>query len=85
MATFTISPLAQIPMPSIQPGGFTTNGAIQILVSGLAGQSCILQASTNLSDWISLGTNMPVAAPFYVFDPAAINYSYRFYRVMEQP
>ncbi len=85
VATFTISPPAQIPMPSIQPGGFTTNGAIQILVSGLAGQSCILQASTNLSDWISLGTNMPVAAPFYVFDPAAINYSYRFYRVMEQP
>lgn len=85
VATFTISPLPQAPVPSIGLGVFTTNGTMQLQLSGLAGQSCILQASTNLSDWISLGTNMPVAAPFYMFDPAATNYSYRFYRTIQQP
>jgi hypothetical protein len=85
VATFTISRLPESPVPGIELGGFTTSGIIQLQVSGWAGWSYILQASTNLSDWISLGTNMPVATPFYMFDPAATNYSYRFYRTIQQP
>jgi hypothetical protein len=85
VATFAISPLPQAAVPGIEPGGFTTNGIMPLQLSGLAGWSYILQASTDLSNWISIGTNVPVATPFYMFDPAAANFPYRFYRVMEQP
>ena len=83
-ATFTISPLPQIPSPSIAPVGFTTNGTMQLQLSGLAGQGYTLQATGDFLNWISLGTNVPVATPFYLFDPAATNFSYRFYRSMQQ-
>jgi hypothetical protein len=85
VATFTISPLAQVPAPTIQPDGFTTNGVIRLLVSGFAERTYILQASTNLVDWISLSTNVPVATPFDVLDTGAPNFRDRFYRVIEQP
>jgi hypothetical protein len=85
VATFTISPLSQTPVFKIEPGGFKTNGTMQLLVSGLAGRSYILQASSNLSDWISINTNVPVATPFYAFDPASTNFSSRFYRAIQQP
>jgi hypothetical protein len=83
--TFGISPSAPASAPSLQPGVFTTNGVLQLPVSGMAGMSYTLQASTNLSNWISLGTNVPVAAPFYLFDPSAANFPNRFYRVLQQP
>ncbi len=85
VATFTISPMLQAPAPGIEPVGFTTNGTMQLQLSGLAGWSYILQASTNLSDWISLGTSVPVATPFYMFDPAATGFQHRFYRAVQQP
>jgi hypothetical protein len=81
-ATFTISSLSPAPVPSLEPGGFTTNGTLQLQLSGLAGRSYILQASTNLSNWVSIGTNIPVVTPFYTSDPAAINYLQRFYRLL---
>jgi hypothetical protein len=82
---FGISSLPQIPTPAIAAVRFLTNETIQLQVSGLAGRSYILQASTNLSNWISLVTNRPVAAPFYLTDPAAANFPYRFYRIIQQP
>jgi hypothetical protein len=82
-AAFTICPPAQKPTPSIRPVGFTTNGILQLELSGLAGKSYLLQASTNLSDWISIGTNLPMATPFDISDPAAANFPARFYRVVQ--
>ncbi|HEV2437361.1 MAG TPA: hypothetical protein VG077_15325 [Verrucomicrobiae bacterium] len=84
VAVFTISPPGQTPAPSIQSVGFMTNGTMQLQLSGLAGESYLVQASTNLLDWVPLGTNMPVATPFYLADPAATNVPVRFYRVMQQ-
>jgi uncharacterized repeat protein (TIGR03806 family) len=66
------------------PGGFT-NGAFQLQVSGTAGKSYILQASTNLTDWISLTTNSPSATPFYLLDQDATNFPSRFYRAVQLP
>jgi hypothetical protein len=85
VATFAISPLPQAPVPGIASGGFTTNGTIQLQLSGLAGWSYILQASTNLSNWISLGTNVPVATPFDMSDASATILSCRFYRTIQRP
>jgi hypothetical protein len=84
-ATFTISSLSPVPALSLKPGGFTTNGNLHLQLSGLAGKNYVLQASTNLSNWISLGTNVPVATPFYLSDPAATNFPNRFYRAVQQP
>jgi hypothetical protein len=84
-ASFTISTLQQVPVLSIELGGFATNGTTQLELSGLAGKNYILQTSTNLSDWISIGTNVPVATPFYMSDPAATNFPNRFYRAVQQP
>lgn len=82
-AEFTIAPLAPSPAPSLQLAGFMTNGAVQLNISGLADRNDVLQASTNLSDWVSIATNVPVATPFYVSDVAATNFPSRFYRVTQ--
>jgi hypothetical protein len=84
-ATFTISTLSPVPAPSIESGGFAANGTMQLQLSGLAGKDYVLQSSTNLSSWISIGTNVPVATPFYMTDPAATNFPNRFYRAVQQP
>ena len=58
---------------------------MQLQLSGLAVGNYILQASANLSNWISIGTNVPVATPFYMSDPVSKNFSSRFYRAVQQP
>ena len=85
MATFAVSSGLPVPAPTIEAGGFTTNGNRQLQISGFAGKNYVLQASTNLSNWVPIGTNVPVATPFYMSDPAATNFPGRFYRAVLQP
>ena len=54
-----------------------TNGAFQFSIAGQSGQTNIIQASTNLVNWISIGTNVG-SVPFT--DHSATNYPHRFYR-----
>jgi hypothetical protein len=54
-----------------------TNNRLQYGVTGATGTSCIIQASTNAVDWVSIQTN---TSPFTFTDTSAINYPYRFYR-----
>jgi len=84
-ATFIISTSSQLPTSRIEADGFTTNETMQLQLSGLAGRKFILQASGDLLNWISLSTNLPVATPFYTFDPAATNFPHRFYRTIQLP
>ena len=77
---FTILP----PIQFISPGIFT-NGTFRVQVSATTNKSYILQASTNLLQWVALSTNTPAATPFYVSDPNATNFSHRFYRVLQGP
>jgi hypothetical protein len=44
-----------------------------------------VQASTNLTDWTSIFTNHAPTPPFDWSDPAASNFSRRFYRVQLGP
>jgi len=60
------------------PSGF------QMQVSGLVGKNYILQASTNLIDWISLETNSATASELDFNDPAITNFTRRFYRVIQR-
>jgi hypothetical protein len=59
-------------------GGMMPGGKYQINPNAPSGQTNIIQASTNLVNWISIYTNIG-SSPF--IDPNATNYHYRFYRV----
>ena len=62
------------------------NGQIEFQVTGLVGSSQVIQASTNLTVWIPIATNViPGSGTLLVTDPDATNYSRRFYRTMQRP
>ncbi len=80
--------------PSFLPANTRfTNGAFRLELSGLVGEGYILQATTNLVDWVSLQTNLPSPNPgvllptnlFNFIDSAATNFPFRFYRALQQP
>ena len=77
--TYTILPLSFTSF-----GGFS-NGTFEVQLSGAANQKYILEASDDLKSWVSVATNAPASSPFYMADPQATNYPYRFYRVMLAP
>ena len=54
-----------------------TNGAFQFSIAGQSGQTNIIQASTNLLNWVPIYTN--VGSTNFT-DPSATNYPHRFYR-----
>ncbi|HEX3857614.1 MAG TPA: Ig-like domain-containing protein [Verrucomicrobiae bacterium] len=58
------------------------NGQFVLTVSGSSDQECIIQASTNLVDWIPVWTNTP---PFTYTDINAGQFSQRFYRSVPVP
>jgi hypothetical protein len=65
--------------------GYGTNGSFSLKLSGMPGRNYVLQASTNLMNWVSLSTNVPPMTYMNLVDPAAGNYPYRFYRAVELP
>jgi hypothetical protein len=62
-----------------------TNGSIRFQVSGPSGTVFIVQASTDLVNWSGISTNTARAAPLLITDPAAGQFSRRFYRVFAVP
>jgi len=81
--------------PTFLPGTSTlTNGSFKLQLVGLVGKSYVLQATTNLTTWVSIQTISPSPDPslalpttnlFVFIDPAAGNFPRRFYRVLQQP
>jgi hypothetical protein len=57
-------------------------GQFQFSVTGQSGSQYVIEASTNLLDWILLGTNQ---APFTFTDTNAGTASRRFYRAVSLP
>ena len=72
-ASLTVS--ANTAATLIQP--LLANGQYAFTVAGMTGNPYVVQASTNLVDWISVATN---TAPFQFVDPAAGQFKQRFYR-----
>jgi hypothetical protein len=57
-----------------------TNGSSQITLTGVAGQTYGVQASTDFVNWVTLA-NLPMRAASAKFvDSFATNFSRRFYR-----
>ena len=71
--------------PGFEAVAISTNGAALLSFSGEAGKTYVLQGSTNLLDWVPLGTNTPTLNLFNLIDPGATNYPVRFYRAVELP
>ncbi|MGO8928165.1 MAG: LamG-like jellyroll fold domain-containing protein [Limisphaerales bacterium] len=55
------------------------NGAAQISVTGLTGQTYVIEGSTDLVNWVPIYTN---GSSFMFTDPSATNYQQRFYRAL---
>jgi len=75
--------------PSLVPPSLaapTSNGGqTQFTVNGFTGQTVIVQASTNLRNWGSIGTNTLAGTTWNVVDREATNYAQRFYRAELAP
>ncbi|HEY3861831.1 MAG TPA: chitobiase/beta-hexosaminidase C-terminal domain-containing protein [Verrucomicrobiae bacterium] len=74
---FTIVP----PLDNLFAPGFA-GGGFQMQFWAPAGQTYILQGSSDLMNWTSLSTNAPSAVPFSFSDSGASNFPSRFYRVI---
>jgi hypothetical protein len=72
------------PMPWLGPIATTPGGQVQFAVNGngRGGFPLIVEASTNLIDWVALETN---TVPFVCGDPSASNFPLRFYRSVSAP
>ncbi len=72
-------------LPAVQFLGATvlTNGQVQLLFSGLPGQSYLIHASTNLVNWTPVSVLAVSNGPLPFIDPEAPNYLARFYRARQ--
>lgn len=63
--------------------GFSTNG-FGFSLAGCQGSVVVIEASTNLMNWVPIMTNVMGAAPIYFSDPTSSNLIRRFYRARLQ-
>jgi peptidyl-tRNA hydrolase len=60
----------------------TSDGQVQFeVVTSFPGRETIIQASSNLLDWLAVSTNRPCTNAFTFSEPFAANRAQRFYRV----
>jgi len=70
----------------LMAGPAQTNGQFQFTLTGLTlGRTNVVQASTNLSNWVLLRTNVATSNTMKFTDPAAGNFIQRFYQSLELP
>jgi hypothetical protein len=77
-ATLTVS-LPDVRFLSI---AILANGQAQLVFSGVPGQSYVIQTSPNLVNWTSNSVLTAINGPLPFIDPAATNFSSRFYRAL---
>ncbi len=66
-------------------GVVDTNGAFTLSLLGEPGQSYIIQASTDLVNWIPVFTNTPVTGSFQFTDTNVSTFSHRYFRARLAP
>ena len=67
--------------PKIDWGGFFDEGHFLLLSSGVTNRVGILQASFDLTNWVSLTTNTSVNGSLVFEDPNATFFRQRYYRI----
>ena len=83
-ATNTWSVSVSINQLSLTDPLWLTNGRFRLTVTGAAPQGFVIQASTNLMNWVSLSTNTLTANRFDYTNSAQTN-THRFYRACAPP
>jgi len=78
--------LYQGPLPPPGIGGNLgfQSGSFGFNLGGVAGQSVVVETSTNLLTWTALSTNTLTTEPWYFSDPTSIASLQRFYRIRSQ-
>lgn len=66
-----------MPGPATLAAAAVTGGQFSVSITGTTGSQYVIQASTNLVDWVNVQTNL---APFTFVDPAAAGNPQCFYR-----
>jgi hypothetical protein len=72
-----IYPTGTTALPALLTLAGKANGVMSVSVGGVSGTRHVIEASTNLSNWVALQTN---TAPFTFTDTSAMHYNQRFYR-----
>jgi uncharacterized repeat protein (TIGR03806 family) len=62
-----------------------SGGAFHLHFVAPTGFTYVLQASTNLAQWVPVATNVPASPSFNWLDPGASNFPARYYRVLQLP
>jgi hypothetical protein len=70
------------PAPPTLTQTASANGQFAFNISGVTNYQCVVQASTNMVDWVSVQTN---TAPFTFVDSNASQFKQRFYRTVNLP
>lgn len=65
--------------------GQGSNAQAQLSLHGASGQQQIIQASSNLSDWMPITTNVSGTNLFLIFESNALQFPQRFYRAVVVP
>jgi hypothetical protein len=76
---FTPANIVTAPLPATLTAMTSANGQFTFNVSGTPDYQYAVQASSNMTDWVSVQTN---AAPFVFTDANASQFNQRFYRVV---
>lgn len=84
-ATFDLTVVPAPPNPPVLSNYALSNQLFQVTITGDAGSDYYIQASTNLTDWQTVFTNLNAVPPVNWMDPQTTNFSRRFYRVLLGP
>jgi hypothetical protein len=77
---FQVVPAPRLISPMIVPGA-----AFQFGTVGVTNQTCVIEASADLLNWVRAGTNSSSSGSFIFSDARATNLAARFYRVAVLP
>ena len=68
--------------PNISPGAQMQGGVFAFSFQSQPGRNYVVEASTNLSDWLPIWTNAGTGTGLLFEDAQAAQYRWRFYRVV---
>jgi hypothetical protein len=76
-----VSYTAPMVAPALSGPALQSANQFSFSVANVAGSQCVVEASTNLIDWIPVQTNI---SPFTFVDSNAANFQQRYYRTVNQ-
>jgi len=83
VVNFVVQPILNTPPTLSQPG--LSSGQFHFQLNGLSGRNYRIDASTNLTAWVTLGTNTAFGGNFVFTDTNSPSFKNRFYRAVLLP